>query len=262
MADALITERITDFTSVRRRAGAAKETVNNDLIAISSLATLAVRQDWIPNRPDIVKFRSSRRIRHLTPDEVGAYLREARPEFRLFFEVLLETGCRLGQAEALRLTDLRVGPQDAHLILADNKGSERREYPVAILRETAAALSRYAASAGLGPADRLFRHARRTVQKEHTRICERLHLESYTLHDHRHTSAVALAKAGLPIPVLQKRLGHRNFETTMRYADFHPDYAGVEPYLEKTRSALAPFRDAFPEVDTPADGERGDSGPS
>lgn len=74
-------------------------------------------------------------------------------------------------------------------------------------------------------------------------MCRKIGVTDYTIHDHRHTSAVHLARAGMPLPVLQHRLGHRTLEMTMRYASFHPDYHSAAPYLTRTRDALAPLRE-------------------
>lgn len=39
------------------------------------------------------------------------------------------------------------------------------------------------------------------------------------LHSLRHTHATILYEAGVPMPLIQKRLGHINIQTTKRYTD-------------------------------------------
>lgn len=37
----------------------------------------------------------------------------------------------------------------------------------------------------------------------------------------------------MPLPLLQKELGHATIAETMRYAEFHPDYSDHEPYFDR-----------------------------
>jgi len=60
----------------------------------------------------------------------------------------------------------------------------------------------------------------------------------YTLHDHRHTAAVYLARAGMPLPQLAQQLGHATIAMTMRYARFHADYTDVGRYFDRVAEAL------------------------
>lgn len=66
--------------------------------------------------------------------------------------------------------------------------------------------------------DPLFAIPRRTVQEEHRRACDLVGIAAYTIHDHRYTAAVHLARCGMPLHLLQQQLGHENIEMTMRYA--------------------------------------------
>ena len=46
--------------------------------------------------------------------------------------------------------------------------------------------------------------------------------ESHRFHDLRHTFGTAMAAAGVPMRTLQEWMGHRDIETTQRYADYAP----------------------------------------
>jgi integrase len=74
---------------------------------------------------------------------------------------------------------------------------------------------------------------RRTTQKEHSRACKLAGINGYTIHDHRHTAAVHLARAGMPLNLLMRQLGHSTIKMTMRYAAFHPAYSDMAEYFEK-----------------------------
>ena len=81
--------------------------------------------------------------------------------------------------------------------------------------------------------DPIFTIRRRSVQAEHQRACRLAGIHDYRIHDHRHTAAVALARAGMPLHILQGQLGHKNIAMTMRYAQFHPDYPDVGAYFDR-----------------------------
>jgi integrase len=46
--------------------------------------------------------------------------------------------------------------------------------------------------------------------------------ESHRFHDLRHTFGTRMAGAGVPMRTLQEWMGHRDIETTQRYADYSP----------------------------------------
>ena len=76
------------------------------------------------------------------------------------------------------------------------------------------------------------------AQDEHYRARRLAGIVGYTLHDHRHTAAVYLARAGMPLPQLAQQLGHATIAMTMRYARFHADYADVRRYFDRVAQAL------------------------
>ena len=60
---------------------------------------------------------------------------------------------------------------------------------------------------GLRGVDRLFPLERWQAQDEHYRARRLAGIVGYTLHDHRHTAAVYLARAGMPFPLFAQRSG-------------------------------------------------------
>jgi integrase len=59
---------------------------------------------------------------------------------------------------------------------------------------------------------RRYRRALKAAKLEQTR----------RFHDLRHTFGTAMAGAGVPMRTLQEWMGHRDIETTQRYADYAP----------------------------------------
>src|ERR1019366_4244127 len=52
--------------------------------------------------------------------------------------------------------------------------------------------------------------------------------ETHRFHDLRHTFGTQMAAAGVAIRTLQEWMGHRDIQTTMRYADYTPSAREAE----------------------------------
>lgn len=76
-----------------------------------------------------------------------------------------------------------------------------------------------------GPADPVFPYpfSYGQAQKVFNRGCEKAKLHDVRVHDLRHTFAVHAIQAELPLPRLQKLLGHATPAMTMRYARHAPE---------------------------------------
>src|SRR2546423_356131 len=58
---------------------------------------------------------SSRRVRAMDPDQLAAVLNALAADWRLFFELLAATGCRIGEALELRWRDVDFGAKRLHI---------------------------------------------------------------------------------------------------------------------------------------------------
>ena len=235
--DTLTTEFLKEFKRQRLHDDAKKETVNNDLGAVSVLVTYAMRKGWIDERPEIKRFPTQVRIRHLEVAQVRLYLAALRPAFRVQMQLQLATGIRLGEAENLRVRDLKDGADGFRILISDSKTSTGVR-TVFVPAGAAEAIRSHVQEQGLTDADRLFTIKRRSVQAEHRRACRLVGITKYTIHDHRHTAAVHLARAGMPLQLLQRQLGHKHIAMTMRYATYHPDYNDVAVYFDRVESSI------------------------
>ncbi len=226
VADVLTTDRIQEFKAARLASGAAKETVNNDLGAVSVLATFALGQSWIDERPRIKRFGSKDRIRYLEPDELAAYMAALRRLFRPIMQLLVGTGMRIGEGEALRMCDHRFGSTENRVSVRSSK-TQSGVRSVFVPPWGAAAVKAHVDGTGSSGTEPVFTTPRRVVQAEHKRACGLVGLHDSWIHDPRHTAAVALPRAGLPLHLLQQQLGHKHITMTMKYARFHSDYSDV-----------------------------------
>jgi len=234
---ALTTDQVQALKGARRRSGAAEETVNKDLIAVSVLASYCRRKGWLAERPVIERFPTRIRIRYLEPHELEVYLAAVRPRLRPLFELLVGTGMRLGEVLALRVCDLRFGAGETRALVEDAK-STAGVRAVFVPPWVTASVQEHIRTEGLRGADRLFPIDRWQAQDEHYRARRLAGIVGYTLHDHRHTAAVYLARAGMPLPQLAQQLGHATIAMTMRYARFHAEYADVGRYFDRVAHAL------------------------
>lgn len=231
---------IQDYKAECRDEGLAKETINNRLTPISGLCSRAVDQGWIEEKPEISTYSSSVRIRRLTPDEIRVYMATLRPAFRPLMQFLIGTGARLGEAEKLRVRHLRFGDEGAAGAEIPDAKSDHGVREIFVPSWVADELQEEIERRDLDGGSRLFTIPRRTVQKEHNKAAEAAGHSDYTVHDHRHTAAVLMAQAGMPLDRIRDQLGHGQIEQTMRYARYHPNYNDVAPYFEKIEERLGP----------------------
>lgn len=233
VSEALKSETIQGFKVWGRNEKKwAPNTLNLKLQAVSILASHSLERGWIQTRPKIGRIDATSRMVYLERDEVNRYLDTLRPAFRTQQLLLISTGMRLGESEALEVRDIRGGDDGMKLKIRESK-TRAGEREIFVPEWAAAALRDHIEQHGRSGRDSVFQISRRTVQREHRRACEEAEIFDYTIHDHRHTAAVALARVGTPMPRIRDHLGHENIERTMRYAEFHPEYGDVRPYFEK-----------------------------
>jgi integrase/recombinase XerD len=152
-------------------------------------------------------------MKHLSAVQVNALVNAAvTPQHRLLFSLCFEHGLRI--SEALALTPARV------------KGGYLNTRPLKDGKATSQQLSTATAdlwadvTATLAPITRIFPFSRQWAAELFHRAAEcagialRLHQGIHTL---RHSCAHNLLAAGAPLPVIQRKLGHKNISTTSVY---------------------------------------------
>lgn len=136
--------------------------------------------------------------------------------------LLLDTGCRISEALALRVS---VVDMENLLATLNGKGSKQRIVPISFaLRK---ALHRFIVDFNLKPDSLLFATQQGTAVRRMTALrsvkllCEQLGFDppDRTLHAFRHTFAVNYLRRGGSVFHLQKVLGHSSLEMTRRYAN-------------------------------------------
>jgi len=254
----ITSDRVKEYLGARRLLGRSDRTVHNDKTALSMLGTYCYEKGWIEKPLDLKWQAHKVRIHWLTREQARDYLAEAEPgEERTFFGTLIGTGMRAGELLPRTAGEFLFEEAGGHGVHCRVRLGKTEDATRSLFVPTWAArlLRALIEARGLGPGDLLFTTKLRDFEYRHHEICARLGIRpregpagpagqevegnpNYTIHDHRHTAAVHLARAGMPLNQLQRQLGHSTIEQTMRYAAFHPDYTDVAPYFDRVAERL------------------------
>ncbi len=157
-------------------------------------------------------------------EQVLGAIPSAKKRDRLLFRLIYETGLRVGEALGLHVEDLDLS-QDDERIHVLGKGNRRRT----VLLDDPALVKRlraYLKATGYkhGALFRAEKNGRggslryQSVQELWAGYCRKAGVEC-TLHQLRHSHATELVNGGVGLETIRKRLGHKNMQTTLRYAE-------------------------------------------
>ena len=189
----------------------------HDLIAANPMQKLE-RVSVPEPLPRPVEQRAIRKILDAIP---RANLRD-----RLLFTLIAETGCRVAEALGIYAEDLLLTPDDEQIVIR-GKGGRSRTVMLYAAPESLKLLRRFLRTTRI-TSGALFRGdpARggssrpihyRTAHKAWNRYCAKARVQA-NIHALRHSFATRLINEGVSLGVVRKLLGHRNMQTTLRYA--------------------------------------------
>jgi integrase len=226
----------------------APSTVRSRFANIRTVIRAAVADRHMPRDiTDRVRLPRTRRasaaMRIPTAQQVGAVIGAADPELAALIAVCAFAGLRLGEASALKVSDVDFLRRELHVrrqvqwpgdgtaeIRAPKYGSERTVYtPDGLLSVLAEHVRRF--SPGDDPDRWLFPNGRDNTLPMHAamvayqwRTARDRAKVSYRLHDLRHFYASGLIAAGCDVVTVQRALGHSSASTTLgTYAHVWPD---------------------------------------
>ena len=234
-----------------RTGGLSEKSIRNYVGVVRALFNFAMdkRRRWTSQNPadeiDLPRVPSYTEIRYLTTDEVWLLVDAARPGAyqaldRAMYLTAAMTGARIGELQALdwrgvdfvhaRIRVRRTWDRKAKVFTTPK--SRRSERAIPMPDVVAGHLDRlYKDSAGQGDGDLVFADPATGEPLGHRRMYERLRSalkaagldETYGFHSLRHSYGTALAAKGVPMRTLQEWMGHRDIQTTQRYADYCPN---------------------------------------
>jgi integrase len=234
------------FIAAKAREGRATKSVLNYLGLLHSIFAHGQRRGWCTQNPckqiDKPRKRSGdAEIRFLDETQLEALLREVPDDHlgaveRVLYLTAAMTGLRQGELLGLRWRDVdwlagrvRVRQSFVRGEFGTPK-SQRSSRSVPLADRVSAALDDHHRRSLYGrDEDLVFAHPhlgrpldRSKLLKRFKAAAGRAGLRDVRFHDLRHTFGTRIAAAGVPMRTLQEWMGHRDFKTTLIYADYAP----------------------------------------
>jgi integrase len=249
-------EEIAALITDMRRQGLKGWTITSALRPLSIILAQAARKGRIPVNPmtqlergERPKHDDQRQKRILALDEMQALLQHAdTKQYRALLELLLTAGLRIGEALGLTVADLdakhsvvrveyQLGRDGSRTPLKTEESIRAIDIPPQLMRrlldlvaERGALFNPHALVFASRNDSGLMRKVTREALKRAVKAAE-LAAPEPTLHDLRHSHASMLIAMDFSVVDVQRRLGHRKPDTTLRI------YAHQWKYREAQRSS-------------------------
>lgn len=222
-----------------RHGKVAIATVNRELATLRRILYLA--HDWneIPAVPRIRMLKGEKsRDFVLTHEQEKMYLAAARQPLRDVAALLLETGLRLGEALALKWTDIELdaanGKKLGYLFVREGKSKNARRHvsltPRAqqmLVNRSLESKSEYVFANRWGEP-----YLVTSLDHLHKKLRDRLQLpKDCVIHSLRHTFLTRFGEAGADAFTIKKVAGHSSVTISERY--IHPTPEGQERAFER-----------------------------
>ncbi len=254
--DRIGTADVEAFIAAKRREGKAAKSILNYLGLLHSIFSFAERRGLATVNPVKLVDKPERQpvdpdIRFLDETELEALLCAVRddakgPTERCLFLTAAMTGLRQGELLGLRWRDvdwpaarIRVRQSFVRGEFGSPK-SRRSSRSVPLADRVAGELERhFQRSSFQADEDLVFCHPQTGVPLDRSRLLKRFkaaakraEIREVRFHDLRHTFGTRMAAAGVALRTLQEWMGHRDFKTTLIYADYQPS-AGEAELVER-----------------------------
>lgn len=238
--DKLTPRMVGDWFAKLDRSAKTKRNIHALLSAALARAAQEGHADTNPAK-GVRPPKSSAKTRqpvYLSRTEVDLIAETINPHFALFIRFLAGTGLRFGEATALSVRDIKN--RNRRMVVVVHAGWKRHagkgvgqirgatktvagDRPVTLPAGLANPMQAH--MAGKHPDAYLFTYTNgnriinSSIHEYHwqptmKKLAKQLH-DRPTIHDLRHTHASRLIEAGVPLPVIQARLGHESIQTTI-----------------------------------------------
>jgi|TARA_Y100000296_G_C5173970_1_gene258935 integrase len=205
------------------------DTRKRDLNILKAILNRATLLGLLMKTPKVIMPKGeSSRDRNLLPDEKKAYVNELRDDEIGVLNFILYTGCRLSECLTLRVKDLNLKDNEVTLASYKSRHGNINKRTVNIPLKLRLILDSIHISTK--PSDYVFVHrdvsagkyvgrkfSCRWVRARHNKICQKLGIEDYRVHDHRHTYGTELIRLGVPETKIADLMGHSDLKMVRRY---------------------------------------------
>jgi integrase len=203
---------------------------NRTVTLLSKAFSLAVHWGWREGNPckGVKRNTEHNRERYLSGDELARLteaLAEADRDVADVIRLLLLTGARRGEVLSMKWNDLDLTAGAWSKPPTSTKQNKRHTVPLSAPARQILA-ERLSKAADGEPY--VFPGAGRrghtvNVWRQWQRVLKAARIEGLRLHDLRHQFASELVSSGASLPLIGSLLGHRNVQTTSRYAHLYRD---------------------------------------
>lgn len=223
-------EDLEAFLAKMTKGGYTPKSISRKLNSTRTFYRFLKLNEYITDDPSLLVAHPTYQLaapRILTPTEYRALRDACRNDSRMFaiIELLLQTGIRIGELAALKLTDIQ---KDKLRIDAFEKHAERT---VPLNYRAQEALNKYIEIRPKTGSNHLFitksgkafliRNIRTAVER-YFRLAE---IKNAKVNDLRHTFVAHHLKHGTSLVLISKVLGHKRLSTTERYLEYVKDRA-------------------------------------
>lgn len=217
----------TAYTAARRAAGRSDGTIWTELGYLRSAMNWAVKRTMIAAAPHIERpAKPDPDERYLTRDEIARLLDiEMMPHTRLAILLMLGTAGRIGAILGLTWDRVNFDEGSINLRVEDETGRRKGRAVVPMNAGLRRALGEAADAAMTDHVIEWGGRPVRSVRKGVSTALKAAGIRDAKLHTFRHTAAVHMLGAGVPIEKVGQYLGHENLNVTYRiYGRFQVDH--------------------------------------
>ena len=222
-------------TEARRQAGISDGTIHTELGHLRTVLVWAEKNKLIGKAPEIERpAKPDPKDRYLTRDEAQRILANVKmPHLKIAIHLMLGTAARVTAVLELKWDRVDFARKLIYLRDPDDKVKRKGRAIVPInatlmsaLRDAkSGAMTDYVVEWGAEPV--------KSLKRGIATAARQAHVKGVSAHVFRHTSAVWMAEAGVPMEEISQYLGHSSVEITRRvYARYSPDH------LRKAAAAL------------------------
>jgi integrase len=255
-------EDVRGFSAALERKGLAPKSRANALGTLHSLIEFAIDEGWSTRENPVKRVEkpalatTDPDVHFLDAEEIEALLRAVPDDplgrvERVMYLTAAMTGMRQGELFGLRWRDVDWSARRIRVRRNYVRGefgtpkSKRSSRSVPLASRVATELELLSKeSQWTRDDDLVFAHPetgkpidRSKLLKRFKAALRRADVRAVRFHDLRHTFGTRMAAQGVPMRVLQELMGHRDFKTTLIYADYAPSEREAEWVEEAFRPA-------------------------